>query len=319
MNLLVPIKSIWNRLMASESKENQKHIEDLLISLLNMAWFVEARDPYTGGHLWRVSRYALLLAEAASLKREVVAQVCLGGFLHDLGKIAVPDAILRKADKLSDDEYSVIRTHPQAGKNLLSGHPLAHIVNDAVLLHHERPDGRGYPLGLSAKDIPEIAKIVSLCDAFDAMTSHRPYRIGMPSKKALAIISEAFGTQFDPYFGQFFMALADTGKFEHIIGHSDQGIPLQKCPMCGPTIVIRRENTVGDYVYCRNCAGEFLISENSDSLMASPTGRQGEPHQLTPVAEVSMIKSVTHQFFDLAEIDDILSNLNSAKKQSDVS
>lgn len=99
--------------------------DHLLASLLTMAWFVEARDPYTGGHLWRVSRYARLLAEAAGFNDADAARISLGGFLHDLGKVGVPDAILCKPDRLSDAEYVVIKTHPSVGLRLLSGHPLA--------------------------------------------------------------------------------------------------------------------------------------------------------------------------------------------------
>jgi HD-GYP domain-containing protein (c-di-GMP phosphodiesterase class II) len=131
----------------------------LLASLLTMAWFVEARDPYTGGQLWRMSRYARLLAEHARFSEAEAARVGLGGFLHDLGKIGIPDAILRKTDRLTDLEYEVIKTHPSMGTRMLAGHPLAVLVKDAIGLHHERPDSTGYPLRLSGESIPEIAKM----------------------------------------------------------------------------------------------------------------------------------------------------------------
>jgi HD-GYP domain-containing protein (c-di-GMP phosphodiesterase class II) len=114
----------------------------LLESLLGMAWVVEARDPYTGGHLWRVARYAALLCQRAGGSKALCARAAIGGFLHDLGKVGVPDAILRKASSLSDDEYAVIRTHPDVGARLLAAHPLANWALDAVQSHHERPDGR---------------------------------------------------------------------------------------------------------------------------------------------------------------------------------
>ncbi|TSE29119.1 HD domain-containing protein [Tepidimonas taiwanensis] len=132
-----------------EGASRRTAAESLLASLLTMAWVVEARDPYTGGHLWRVSRYAWLVAQAMGLPPADVARISLGGFLHDLGKVAVPDAILRKAGTLSADEYAVIQTHPTMGVRMLAGHPLATVVRNAVGLHHERPDGRGYPRGLS--------------------------------------------------------------------------------------------------------------------------------------------------------------------------
>lgn len=138
------IRATLARLAGGNPAPAAQH-RDLVASLLVMAWMVEARDPYTGGHLWRVSRYAELLAEALGWQPADIARVAIGGFLHDLGKIGIPDAILTKRERLTDDEYDVIRTHPDIGARLLAGHPLAALVNDAVLFHHERPDGNGYP------------------------------------------------------------------------------------------------------------------------------------------------------------------------------
>ena len=132
----------------------------LLGSLLGMAWVVEARDPYTGGHLWRVSRYAALLCEKSGTSLSVCARVSVGAFLHDLGKVGIPDAILRKPAALNEDEHAVIRTHPELGARLLAGHPMAHWAVDAVRSHHERPDGRGYPHGLRGDAIPRAARVV---------------------------------------------------------------------------------------------------------------------------------------------------------------
>lgn len=262
---------------------------NLLASLLTMAWFVEARDPYTGGHLWRVSRYARLLAERAGFGDADAARIGLGGFLHDLGKIGVPDAILRKPGPLTADEYAVIKTHPDIGLRMLSAHPLADLVSDAVLLHHERPDGRGYPRGLAGDAIPDMARIVGICDAFDAMTSQRPYRPGMPRDRALAIISDRRGAQFDARFADAFLALGEAGELDHVLGHSDEGIPLKSCPMCGPTLVLRRESQQGDHVYCRNCSGDFVLEPRDGGLVASPTGGQGLAADLEPEADTALI------------------------------
>lgn len=174
----------WHRRPDIRAKSSLNEAEALLSSLLTMAWFVEARDPYTGGHLWRVSRYAHLVAERCGMGEARAACISLGGFLHDLGKIGVPDAVLRKTGRLTDEDYEVIKTHPNMGARMLAGHPLAGLVQDAVRLHHERPDGKGYPMGLTHPQIPEMALVVGVCDAFDAMTSHRPYRAGMPLDKA---------------------------------------------------------------------------------------------------------------------------------------
>lgn len=266
--------------------------EQVLASLLVMAWVVEARDPYTGGHLWRVSRYAALLCERAGIPMDQCARIAIGAFLHDLGKVGIPDAILRKPDKLTEDEYAVIKTHPDVGARMLSGHPLADLVRDAVLLHHETPDGRGYPKGLLGSDIPVAARIVGLCDAFDAMTSTRPYRAGLPIRQAVEIIESQLGRQFDKALGRQFLALGADGLLDHIAGHSDDGIPLQECMVCGPTLVVRREQGAGDTVFCRSCGGRYRLEHGDDGtvLKAAPTGGQATPADLEPVADTELIR-----------------------------
>jgi hypothetical protein len=265
------------------------YLEDLLSSLLVLAWMVEARDPYTGGHLWRVSRMSRLLAAEAGWPEVEVARVAIGGFLHDLGKVGVPDAILRKPDRLTPDEYAVIKTHPDVGMRVLAGHPLAGLVRNTVRSHHETPDGKGYPQGLAGLGVPAEARIVGICDAFDAMTSHRPYRKGMPPERALEIIEEHLGRQFDQDQGSRFLALGRRGAFDTIVRHSDEGIPLRECPMCGPIVVLRRDQEAGDKVYCRNCSTEFLVARDGDALTLAATGRNGSPHDLEPEADTALI------------------------------
>lgn len=266
--------------------------EALLASLLAMAWVVEARDPYTGGHLWRVSRYAALLCERAGTSLQVCARVSVGAFLHDLGKVGIPDAILRKPSALSEDEHAVIQTHPELGGRLLAGHPLAHWAIDAVQSHHERPDGQGYPQGLAGDAVPHAAHVVGICDAFDAMTSTRPYRVAMPVPQALEQIAGALGRQFDGPLGRHFLALGAEGLLDHIAAHSDDGIPLQHCITCGPTLVVRREQSVGEPVFCCNCGGEYRLARSFDDrpYRVEPTGRQGQASDLAPVADTALIQ-----------------------------
>lgn len=291
---------------SNASVEAATHSSNLLASLLTMAWFVEARDPYTGGHLWRVSRYAWLLAESAGFSNADCARISLGGFLHDLGKVGVPDAILRKPDRLTDEEYAVIKIHPDLGMRMLSGHPLARLVSDAVLLHHERPDGRGYPRGLAGDAIPDMARIVGICDAFDAMTSHRPYRGGMPRDKATAIIGQFRGAQFDAHFTGVFIALSDAGRLDHVMGHSDAGIPLLSCLVCGPTLVIRHEHNEGDHLYCRNCGGEYALETQDSALVAAPTGKQGQAVDLEPEADSALIARTVRAAVEALPIADLI-------------
>ena len=288
----------------------------LLASLLTMAWFVEARDPYTGGHLWRVSRYSRLLAEHAKLSNADAARIGLGGFLHDLGKIGTPDAILRKPERLTEAEYAIIKTHPDTGFRMLSGHPLAALVQDAVRLHHERPDGLGYPLRLRGESIPEVARIVGICDAFDAMTSTRPYRQGMPRDKALGILSAERGTQFDTRFADMFIALGQAGELDHVMGHSDDGIPLQTCPMCGPTLVLRKDHHAGQHIYCRSCTGEFALKSIDHALVAIPTGNHGQPADLEPEADTELIERTVTAAVQALPASELLAIASSANRRN---
>ncbi|MCG7920997.1 MAG: HD domain-containing protein [Candidatus Thiodiazotropha lotti] len=244
-------------------------------SLLNMAWVVEARDPYSGGHLWRVSQYCRLLSQALGLDRAEVARITLAGFLHDLGKVAIADMVLKKPARLSESEYEMIKTHPSVGARIIDGHPLAPLVQSSILQHHERPDGAGYPYGLDDESIDTDSRIVSICDAFDAMTSTRPYRQGMSIVKALKIIKFNLHTQFDGNFGHVFLEIARRGKFSSIIGHSYDGIPLQTCLLCGPTIALRKNQQSGDLVYCPNCGSESVVETVNHEWRITATGKRG--------------------------------------------
>lgn len=284
--------SLFRRFLPSRSAVSLGQ-EQMLASLLVMAWVVEARDPYTGGHLWRVSQFSRLLAEAAGFSPETVARVAIGGFLHDLGKVGIPDAILGKKDKLTDEEYAIIKTHPEVGQRMLAGHPFSGLVMDAVLLHHETPDGRGYPFGRKGEDIPPVARIVGICDAFDAMTSSRPYRQGMPAAKALGIIAEHLGRQFDAAYGRLFLELGENQALNHVIGHSDEGIPLENCAMCGPIIVRPRESRAGDRLYCPACHTEYAIATEAG---LTPTGGKGDAAALLPRPDTSLIDRLARDY-----------------------
>jgi hypothetical protein len=289
VSLLNDIKRLLGR---PESYQQQRHQEDLLTSLLVMAWMVEARDPYTGGHLWRVSQFSRLLATRVGMEDNDVSRITVGAFLHDLGKISVPDHILGKKDRLTDEEYQVIKTHPDVGWRMLSSHPLAKLAEEAIRAHHETPNGKGYPCGLVGKDISVDARIVGICDAFDAMTSTRPYRKGMPVNKALDIIVENLGSQFDHEFGTLFVEIGRHGGLDHVVGHSDVGIPLQECLMCGPTIVIQRSHGVGVNVYCPSCTGEYATQREDARWKVVPTGKKGTPVELEPRVDSELISDV---------------------------
>ncbi len=263
--------------------------ESLLNTLLGLSMIVEARDPYTGGHLWRVSQFSKLLAQQAGLSQRDVALSEIGGFLHDLGKVGVPDAILNKPDRLTDAEFSIIKTHPAVGGRLLANHPLANLAMDAVVGHHERADGKGYPHGIVGEVIPEVARIVSIADAFDAMTSTRAYRKGMPMERALSIIGEELGSQFDARLGHHFLTLDRTNDIAHIVGHSEPGMPLLPCPSCAAPVVIKRSQHDGSHIYCRACGGESRLNKVGTNLKLGMTGQMGDAAVLAPDSDPDLI------------------------------
>jgi HD-GYP domain-containing protein (c-di-GMP phosphodiesterase class II) len=273
--------------------------ESLLNTLLGLSMIVEARDPYTGGHLWRVSQFSRLLAEASGLSRRDAALCEVGGFLHDLGKVGVPDAILNKPDRLTDVEYAVIKTHPSVGGRLLANHPLASLAFEAVVGHHERPDGNGYPQGLAGAAIPEVARIVGIADAFDAMTSTRPYRKGMPVEKGLSVIGEQLGRQFDADHARRFLALGTSEHLLHVVGHSEPGIPLLPCPSCSAPVVVRRAQREGEHIYCRVCAGESRLHRQGAALQLEATGEKGDAAALAPDCDLDLIGSMVEEIAPL--------------------
>ncbi len=159
---------------------------------------LEARDPYTQAHAGRIRDTALALAGALQLSMEQRRAVRLGSILHDVGKIGISDSILLKAGSLSDEEWKIMRSHPEIGERMLQGIDFLATALPIIRHHHERWDGTGYPDKIAGESIPIGARIVGVCDAFDAMTSDRPYRAALPVDAALEELQKNAGTQFDP-------------------------------------------------------------------------------------------------------------------------
>jgi cyclic di-GMP phosphodiesterase len=164
----------------------------------SLAMAVEAKDEYTGGHIQRVSRYGMLLTAAIAPDHSNDPQFEYGFLLHDIGKLAVPDVVLRNPDPLSEAQWELMRAHPDSGRSILDGIPFLEGARQIVFSHHERWDGAGYPLGLRGEAIPLGGRIFSVCDAFDAMTTDRPYRKALPVDTARREIEKGSGTQFWP-------------------------------------------------------------------------------------------------------------------------
>ncbi len=187
--------------------------ELFLGTLRAMSSTIDARDPYTQGHSERVARLSYDLAQILGLSDEACHEIYLSGVLHDIGKIGIPDKVLLKPGKLSDDEFEIIKQHPVIGHRIVQRLGHLQFTLPGVLYHHERWDGGGYPQGLAGQSIPLMARIMAVADAFDAMTSSRPYRIAMPLEKSRSIINDGAKEQWDPEIVHCFNVWLET-KFD---------------------------------------------------------------------------------------------------------
>lgn len=168
---------------------------------------IDAKDPYTCGHSERVALLSAQLAETLGIERDLVDRIHIAGLVHDVGKIGVPEHVLGKSGRLTDEEFAAIKLHPEIGHRILRDIPLLQDVLPGVLHHHERWDGRGYPHGLAGEAIPRCARIIGLADTFDAMSSNRAYRSAMSRDTVLAEIARCAGAQFDPAIVLAFLGL----------------------------------------------------------------------------------------------------------------
>ena len=185
---------------------NYNHLMEMVTSL---AGAIDAKDPYTKGHSTSVSRYSEALARAINLPEAEVERIKIGAMLHDVGKIGIPENVLKKPGKLDNDEWEIMKQHPTIGaEKVLEPNEALRDLIPIVKYHHERLDGKGYPEGLKGDQIPLSARIVSVADAYHALVSDRPYRKGMPVEKACAILKEGAGTQWDADLVRQFISIA---------------------------------------------------------------------------------------------------------------
>ena len=190
----------------TEEVQSTNHLMEMVTSLTGA---IDAKDPYTKGHSTSVSRYSEALARAVNLPEDTVQRIRLGALLHDVGKIGIPENVLRKTDKLSDDEWQIMKQHPTIGaEKVLAPNPALRDLIPMVKYHHEKLDGTGYPMGLKGKEIPLEARIISIADCFHALVSDRPYRKGMPLEKACAILKDGAGKHWDSDLVRHFIAIA---------------------------------------------------------------------------------------------------------------
>lgn len=174
-----------------------------------LASAIDAKDPYTKGHSSRVAEYSRKIAELAGKDEQDCEEIYYAALLHDVGKIGISRTILNKNGKLTDEEYQIIKEHPNIGAQILSSISESPYLSIGAKSHHERYDGKGYPEGLKGEDIPEIARIIAVADAYDAMTSSRSYRGTIPQQLVREEFIKCLGTQFDPVYGKLMLHLID--------------------------------------------------------------------------------------------------------------
>lgn len=208
-------------------RQKENLFTDVVRALVNA---VEARDPYTCGHSERVASFARCLSSLIGLPPADSERIYLTGLLHDVGKIAIPDGVLQKPGRLDDQERAIIETHTDAGWRILHQLDALKNVLPGVLYHHEHYNGQGYPDGLSGDDIPLEGRILAVCDAFDAMTSDRPYRDGMPIEKACDILRGGAGSYWDPDMIEAFVSNIDTINAIRL-SHKPREVPVRTKPL----------------------------------------------------------------------------------------
>lgn len=194
---------------SAKEKEIQTQKTMLAQTAAALAEAIDAKDAYTSGHSQRVAEYAAEIAERYGKTKEECDEIYLIALLHDVGKIGVPNAIINKNGKLTDEEYEIIKTHPVRGKEILEKISTAPNLSIGAHYHHERYDGKGYPEGLKGEKIPEAARIIAVADTYDAMSSKRSYRDALPQAKIRHELIRGMGTQFDTRFASIMIEIMD--------------------------------------------------------------------------------------------------------------
>jgi HD-GYP domain-containing protein (c-di-GMP phosphodiesterase class II) len=234
-------------------------------TLVGIASLVEMRDHYTVGHTWRVTHFAIEIGKALGWSEEQLKQCEMGGVLHDVGKIAVNDSILKKPERLTDEEFAQMKVHPERGARFLQDWELLRPLVPYCLYHHERYDGNGYPFGLAGEDIPVEGRVIAAADTFDAMTSNRPYRKGLPPEVAIAELEGGRGGQFDPLIVDALVKCYREGKIARVIQESLKGGRSIVCPFCSTYIGVPVGAAVGHQFQCQVCHRHVALRLSNDA------------------------------------------------------
>ena len=196
------------RLRTMADKERNQRVATVFEQIVNaLANTITAKDAYTSGHSDRVAKYAVMIAENLQYDQEKLTYVRYAGMLHDIGMIGIPTSLVNKPEKLTEEEYATVKKHTNIGSDILKGITAVPDIAGGAKWHHERYDGTGYPDRLKAMDIPEIARILAVADAYDSMTSDRAFRSRMTQQQVMNELEKGIGKQFDPVFANIMLEI----------------------------------------------------------------------------------------------------------------
>lgn len=225
--------------------EKNKEIQKMTLqTIATIANTIDARDEYTQGHSKRVSEYSAIMAEALGMSEEEIQNIRFVALLHDIGKIGVPDSVLNKPGKLTDEEYRLMKRHTLTGGEILKDIDMIPDIDIGAKYHHERYDGKGYPEGLKGEDIPFIARIISVADTYDAMTSNRIYRKHLDEDKVMSELKNGLGTQFDPVVCKALIGLLEEGRLEPIALNGTEEKEVKNATTILSRVIEENEKTV---------------------------------------------------------------------------
>ena len=239
-------RAVEKKILVKQNREYQRNLESMVQertqqlnqanddlrnlfigSIKALAQALEAKDRYTQGHSARVAEESVRIARYLSLSEDEIQNIWIAGFLHDIGKIGIQESVLNKPGRLDPEEWELVKQHPVFAARILEPIEELSDVIEMVRHHHEHFDGTGYPSGIAGADIPLGARILSVADAYDALTSERPYRDAVPEEEALKVFEEASGTQFDPVIASAFLSC----KRESAGGHSEVASSFRAVPV----------------------------------------------------------------------------------------
>ncbi|MBI5095485.1 MAG: HD domain-containing protein [Candidatus Hydrogenedentes bacterium] len=258
----------------------EKAYHDTLIVVANA---VEARDHYTVGHTWRVTNFALAMAHVLGWPEDDLKRCEMGGVLHDVGKIAIEDAILRKPGGLTDEEFAKMKVHPERGARIMRDSDFLVPMIPYALYHHERYDGKGYPYGLKGDEIPIEGRLLAVADTFDAMTSNRPYRKGLDPEIAIAEIQKGSGTQFDPTCVEAMLKAYREGSIVRVLQDYFKDAKSVACPFCSTYVTIPEGAELDSEFECAVCHRHLRLKEQNNAFYGELIAGTEARHNPTPL------------------------------------